>query len=494
MSPTRMLRVLALLVVLVLIAAACGDDDDSATSSDPGTGASDTATGAGTGSDGDDEDSATSSDTGAGADTGPEAEGDPASSAGEDASEDTQAAEEEPVRDGFGVDAIQVMSRFQTGEDTRVAFDEAAAAFTAATGVEVEHIGEGGENLDVAYEAALLGGKEPHLVVINLFDRTTGWLDQGATVDVAPYIDAWGLRDVVDGDAIGEWTTESGAVQGFPYSGFAWPFWFNTSLLSEASFDGIPTTTDELIAAANALRANGSQPVVVGGSDWSGQKLFMQIAQMYTGPDGIRPLLQGGGFCADSDAMRGIQLFSDLLDAGVFIDDVEGYTADLMNETFYTGGAAMMPAGSWAFNGTPDDLIGDVQVGGFPLPSGSAFSNPTVYQGFTGVGFMISERAETEAIDALEVLIATLYEEEYYGRFAAGSNIVPAVQLEDLSGFTNPLFQAAIGSDYNDSTDVALLMDVWVPAASNDGVNQAIALAYAGGSPDDVCSGLDSAY
>ena len=490
MSPTRMLRVLALLVVLVLIAAACSDDDDSATSSDTGTGASDTATGAGTGSDGDDADSAAATE----ADPGSDPEGDAASSAGEDAPEDTQATAEEPAADGFGVDAIQVMSRFQTGEDTRVAFDEAAAAFTAATGVEVEHIGEGGEDLDVAYEAALLGGNEPHLVVINLFDRTTGWLDQGATVDVAPYIDAWGLRDIVDNDAIGEWTTESGAVQGFPYSGFAWPFWFNTSLLSEAGFDGIPTTTDELIAAASALRANGSQPVVVGGSDWSGQKLFMQIAQMYTGPDGIRQLLQGGGFCANPDAMQGIQLFSDLLDAGVFIDDVEGFTADLMNETFYTGGAAMMPAGSWAFAGTPDDLIGHVQVGGFPVPSGSAYSNPTVYQGFTGVGFMISERGETEAIDALEVLITTLYDEEYYGRFAAGSNIVPAVQLEDLSGFTNPLFQTAISSDYNDGTDVALLMDVWVPVASNDGVNQAIALAYAAGSPDDVCSSLDSAY
>ncbi|MEM9134255.1 MAG: ABC transporter substrate-binding protein [Actinomycetota bacterium] len=455
MKPAKLL--LALLAAFSLIAAACGggDDDGSADAEDS---------------------SAAEAET--------EASGD------DEASTDDGDETAAPASD---IDKIEVMTRWLEGEDTAAAFAAVAEKFTADTGIEVEIIGEGGEDLDVAYETALLGGAEPHLVVINLFDKTTGWLDAGAVVDVDPYIDEWGLRDSVNPEAVGEWTTADGQVQGFPYSGFAWPFWYNTAALADAGIDGVPVTTDELIAAADALRDNGVAPVVVGGSDWSGQKLFMQVAQMYTGPQGISSLLQEGGFCASDQAMQGITLFSDLLEAGVFIDDVEGYTADLMNETFYTSGAAMMPAGSWAFGDTPEDLIPNIELGGFPLPDGSAYEKPTVYQGFTGVGYMISPRGEEEAIGALQTLITMLYAEENYSTFVP-ANIVPAIQLSDLSVASDPLLQLALASEYNDATDVALLMDVWVPPASNDGVGQAIALAYSGGSPDEVCAALDSAY
>lgn len=454
MKRKRLARIVVLLVALTLVAAACSGDNT-----------------------GNEEPDATTQDTTAttdGATTGTEG----ATGDGES---------------GFMVDTIEVMSRWTPDEARGAAFLEVAAAFTEETGVKVEIIGTGEEDLDVAYETALLGGTEPHLVLINLFDRTTSWLENGATIDVAPYIDAWGLRESVSAEAIGEWATESGSVQGFPYQGFAWPFWFNTSMLADAGVDAVPTTTDELIAAADALRANGAQPVVVGGSDWSGQKMFMQIAQLYSGPDVIRDLLQNGGFCANPEAMQGIELFNDLLNAGVFIDDVEGFTADLMNETFYSEGAAMMPAGSWAFENTPEALLPNVQLGGFPIPSGSAYDLPVVYQGFTGVGFMISHRGEEEAIDALEALITSLYAEENYSKFVP-ANIVPAITLSDPSVATNPLFSYSIGAEYAGATDVALLMDVWVPGPSNDGVNQAIAGAFAGVSPADTCAALDSAY
>lgn len=451
---TSWARLVAVLLALSLVAAACGGSEDESSV-------------------------ATNDDT-----TSDDSSSDDSSS---DDSDDSDAG-----ASGGDIETLEIMSRWTEGGTEAAAFDAALAEFTSRTGIEVDVV-SAAENLDVTYETALAAGQEPHFVAINLFDKSIAWLDSGATVEVGRYIEDWGLTDVVDPATVAEWTNADGAVQGFPYSGFAWPVWYNTALLEEAGV-AVPNSIEELKAAAVALEANGVAPVVVGGSDWSGQKLFVQIMQSYLQPSETQALLGAGGFCANPAAMSGIELFSDLLDSGVFISDVEGYSADLMNETFYSGEAAIMPAGSWAFDAAPDELRANIQLGGFPLPDGAAFDAPTRYQGFTGVGFMISPRGESEALGAIEELVKIMYEEEFYATFVSDANLVPTIQLEDPSVATNPLLQAALGTDYNSGTSIALLPDVHVPASANDGIGQAIALAYAGGSPADVCSAMDSSY
>ncbi|MGB3734752.1 MAG: extracellular solute-binding protein [Ilumatobacter sp.] len=406
----------------------------------------------------------------------------------------TESGDAVEASDDSSVDTLEVMSRWAAGSAEAEAFDAAAASFTEQTGVEIDVVGQAEEDLDVIYEAALLGGTEPHIVIVNLFDKSIAWLDNDATVDVSSYVDEWGIADQVDANALGEWTLEDGRVQGFPYSGFAWPIWYNTELLAEAGIDTVPTTVDELEVATAALREAGIGPVVVGGSDWSGQKLFMQIAQSYLEPSATQSLLESGGWCDSPEGLKGIELFADLLAAGVFVDDVEGFTADLMNESYYNGDSAIMPAGSWAFANTPEDVLAATQISGFPLPADGVFDAPTVYQGFTGVGFMVSPRGESEALPAIEQFIEYMYTEDVYGSFVQAANIVPAIQLTDTSVATDPLLQSALSSEYSEGTDVALLMDVHVPPASGDAVNQAIALAYNGADADEVCGLIDSGY
>ena len=448
-------RSIAVVASLGLLAVACGGDDDSSNDS---AGGDDTAATVAT-------DSADETNE---------------SSGGDDASSDS-------------IETLEIMSRWPAGSNEAAGFEAVTAKFTEATGIAVDVI-DAEEDLDVTYETSFAAGQEPHLVVINLFDKSIAWLESGATVDVASYIGEWGLEEVVDSSTIAEWTNDAGQVQGFPYSGFAWPVWYNTALLAEVGVESVPTTIDELKTAAEALNAAGVAPMVVGGSDWSGQKLFSQIAQSYVDRDTARSLFENGGWCDNPDAFRGIELFADLLDSGLFIDDVEGYSADLMNETFYAGDAAIMSAGSWAFDAAPEELRASIQLGGFPIPADSAFANPTVFQGFTGVGFMVSPKGEEEALDAIRELVLLMYEEENYSFFVTNSNVVPTIQLEDTSVATNELLQGVLSADYNGATELALLPDVYVPAPSNDGFGQAIALAYTGASADDICSNLDAAY
>ena len=67
-------------------------------------------------------------------------------------------------------------------------------------------------------------------------------------------------------------------------------------------------------------------------------------------------MFRSGDFSGD-EVRKGIDLFIALRDAGIFVESVEGLTADTMMAQFFAEDAAIMPSGSWAFEGTPEDLI-----------------------------------------------------------------------------------------------------------------------------------------
>ena len=98
-------------------------------------------------------------------------------------------------------------------------------------------------------------------------------------------------------------------------------------------------------------------------------------------------MFRSGDFSGD-DVRKGIDLFVALRDAGVFVQSVEGLTADTMTAQFFAEDAAIMPSGSWAFEGTPEDLIESVEIGGFPNPSDGVWDKPTAYAGYTSSGLV----------------------------------------------------------------------------------------------------------
>jgi multiple sugar transport system substrate-binding protein len=119
--------------------------------------------------------------------------------------------------------SLSVMSKYTAATAEGKAFRRQVTAFTAATGIKVS-VQEGGENLGDAYETSLAAGKEPDVISVNLFDKSTGWLANGATADVTKYIDQWGLRDKIQPEAIKQWTNAGGQVQGFRSPASPGPF------------------------------------------------------------------------------------------------------------------------------------------------------------------------------------------------------------------------------------------------------------------------------
>lgn len=397
--------------------------------------------------------------------------------------------------------SISVTTRWTEGSTEGAILNDVIAQFTKDTGIDVDLI-SGGENIDVTVETAVAAGQSPDVVIVNLFDKTLGWLDNGVAVPADDYLTEWGLDATFNDAALEQWRVgeaADGALRGFPYTGFSWPVWYNTALLAEAGVDAVPTTTDELKTAATKLRAAGIAPMIVGGNDWSGQKLFFQIIQSYMPADEAKTVFASGGYCANEDAMKGIDEFVDLRDAGVFVDNVAGYTADDMNNTYYTGGAAMMPAGSWAMGPAVEadteggtTTVADTTLGGFPMPSdGGAYDNPLAYQGFTGVGFMLTPSGTSaDQIDKTKAFIEYFFTSDVVSQFVEKANFVTPIEGDFSASATNPLLASALSLD---SVDYGVLPDVWISANAAP-ITQVTGLAFGDVSAEDICGGLDQVY
>ena len=186
--------------------------------------------------------------------------------------------------------------------------------------------------------------------------------------------------------------------------GYTWPIWYNTSVFKAAGV-AIPTTTDQLIAAAAKINAAGDSPVIASGSDGMGQYLFTLIVQsMMTDAEAAKAL--GGGDWTIPSAVKGVQLFTQLRDAKVFVNGIEGIDFAGANTKYFEGKTAMSHFGAWSFGDAPKDLLPNIQLGGFPLPAGSPHKAPIYYSAFTAKGIWITPNGAAK-IDAVKKFISS---------------------------------------------------------------------------------------
>ncbi|MFJ8793026.1 ABC transporter substrate-binding protein [Streptomyces sp. NPDC102462] len=347
-----------------------------------------------------------------------------------------------------------------------------------------------GDDLGQVYETSRLARKEADVVMVNLYDKTLAWTDVDATVDVGPYLDEWGLRERVLPAALAAWTDARGRVRAFPYFATNWPVAYNRALLDRAGVDAVPTTGDQLIAAARRLRAKGIAPVTVGGNDWTGQKLLAQIIQTYLTEDEARHVYSTGDF--GGRAVRdGIDYFVALRDAGVFADKAQGLTSDSMTTQFNTEEAAIQSAMSSALAKVPEEVARHTEVGGWPLGPGAAHDRPTVIRAFTLIGFWISPNG-VRKIGHVEKFLRFMYRPDTVSRFVTESGRDMAVRTDTVStGF--PLVAAAqrLGGDVSQ----VLLPDVYVPPAATQPLITATSTAFTWGTgAAKVRALLEAAY
>jgi multiple sugar transport system substrate-binding protein len=351
------------------------------------------------------------------------------------------------------------------------------------------------EDSPQVYETSLTAGDPAEIVMINLYGKPTRWMENHATLPVTDYLKKWGLSEKLKPDAVSQWKGASGDVQAFPYFGFAWPVFYNTAMLKKAGVNAVPRTSEDLLAATKKLKAAGMGGVAIGGRDWSGNKLFWQVIQAYVTEDEMKDLYANGGWAADPNVRKGVELFTELRDAGVFIDSAEGQTVDAMYATYNEQKAAIMSAGSWAFEGTPDKVVDATQLSGLPMPEDSVYEKPTVYAGYTSLGFWLSPMAK-DKIDAVEKFIKFMYKPETFAPFIEEGGYLPPFDDVDFDAKkVNPLLRDVLSGKYEENVEPAVLADTFVPPDTLSATERATSLAYSPGtSTDEIIDALEAAY
>ncbi|MGQ4511233.1 extracellular solute-binding protein [Streptomyces sp. DW26H14] len=392
--------------------------------------------------------------------------------------------------DGAGPDTLVVHTQLGTTAAGSETYLSAVADFHRENpGLTVKNL-VNGDDLAQVYETSRLARKEADIVMVNLYDKTLAWTDVGATVDVKPYLDDWGLGGSILPEALREWTDAKGRLRAFPYFGTNWPVAYNTRLLERAGVGAVPTTSDELISAARKLRAQGIMPVTIGGEDWTGQKLLAQIIQTYLTADEAVHAYTTGDF-STRGAREGIEYFVTLRDAGVFSDKAQGLTSDSMFTQYNTGRAAVESAESSALAQVPAQVVKHSTVGGFPLAPGAVQPHPTALRTYTLIAFWISPNG-TRKIDAVEKFLRFMYRPDTVSRFITEAGRDMAVRSPALAT-RFPLVAAA--SRLGDRVSQVVLPDVYVPPTANQPLITATSTAFTPGtSAGRVRAALEAAY
>lgn len=391
-------------------------------------------------------------------------------------------------------DTLVVHSMFTAGSEGARTFLALQRKFERRyPGKRIKNLYSGGTDLINVYETARLAEKEADVAITNLAEKTLDWTRLGATVPVQDYLRKWGLRDRVLPQALTEWTDAKGRTHGFPWAGFTWPVAYNTDLLREYGVDRIPQTTDELIRAGRQVRKRGGKGLVsIGGNDWSGQKLLMQIMQGYLEPARARRLFSRGGYVDDRDALRGLELFVELRDAGVFFRGAQGLNSNTMNTDFYTGQAPMISCISSTLVSVPEKIAKVTELGGWPVPEGGTYRRPTMMRGYTANGIWVSPNG-TKKLDLVRKFVSVMYERSSAEQVVRDAGEVSALRA-DSDTPKYPLLGESVELA-EPEVEFAVMPDLYVPPAVSQPLIRASSVAFTPGkSARTVAAALDTAY
>ncbi|HTZ00364.1 MAG TPA: extracellular solute-binding protein [Rhodocyclaceae bacterium] len=345
-------------------------------------------------------------------------------------------------------------------------------------------------DIPLKVETASAAKQEPDLVFVQRVADPLTWTDSGVTLPVNDLIKQWGLADRLSPVAVSNFTDPDGKIQAFPMEGYVWPIWYNTAVFKAANV-AIPQTTDDLIADAKAIRAAGyGGPVIASGSDGMGQYLFTLIMQTAE-TDKEAEQSMGQGDWTVPGAIAGVKLFTQLRDAGVFVNGVQGVDYATGNATFFKGKTAMSHFGAWSFGDAPKDLLPNIQIGGFPLPAGSPHKLPIYYSAYTAKGIWITPNGATK-MDAVQKFVQFIYRPEMIERFVEQAGMTPPINdVKVDQSKLNPLFLQSL----NMQAEVAETPDLYLPAKVGTDFARISQEAFTPGtSADKILADLTDAY
>ncbi len=275
----------------------------------------------------------------------------------------------------------------------------------------------------------LEGGTAPDLFYLRSYATSRALFEEGF---LEPLSDVPGLMENFTPEARAPWATDDGIPYGVPFIAVSHGIYYNVDLFNELGIE-IPTTWEELMTAAQAIKDAGKIPFAnASGDAWTiAEIVFMNIAPNYIGGyEGRQAYLKGERCFNDAGAVGAFQAVADL---GPFVPEGQSALSYYdSQQLFLMGDAAMWFGGSWDipfFESEEPEF--DWSVFAVPAPAGQEMSYVTFHMD-AGMGLNAASEKKEAAKVFLEWMttpeFAKLMADNIPGFFPISSN---PVQLEN---------------------------------------------------------------
>jgi len=198
----------------------------------------------------------------------------------------------------------------------------------------------------------------------------------------------------------------------------------------------VPTTWEELEAAAETLKQNGITPFAMGSKGaWVPLMMVNTLIGRYAGPEAIDGFPAGTHAWNSPEVTAAFAKYEEWVKKGYFTKGELGLEyADMLNQ-FVTGKAGMMFDGSWRSSVFKDpEQAGELtgKVGFFPMPPVSGGKgDQTFVNGNYSNGYGFSADLNERELAAVKAFIKNMYSEEMQLRGLLEDGVLPSMKLSD---------------------------------------------------------------
>ena len=179
---------------------------------------------------------------------------------------------------------VSIQTQWIGGEGTN--FAASVADFAAATGIKIQ-IDSIGSSHETVLKTRIEGGKPPDLAQLALPSAILAYAAQGKVTDVAPFM---APKITTEHPATIGLVTQGSAIYGIPYKAdVKSTVWYPIKAFAAKGY-AVPTTWDELIALADKIVADGSNPFCVsagGPGDATGWQLTDWVEEVVLKTKGL---------------------------------------------------------------------------------------------------------------------------------------------------------------------------------------------------------------
>jgi raffinose/stachyose/melibiose transport system substrate-binding protein len=269
----------------------------------------------------------------------------------------------------------------------------------------------------------------------------------GRLLDLTPILDELGIRDKFL-NVFGQFTLD-GKIYGLPIGGSVEGLFYNTELFDQNGLKA-PTTWDDLIKAADTLKAKGISPFAMGSQAAWVPNMFVNtlIGRQLNGfPNGI---VTGEVKWDQPEIVAGYALYEQWVKNGYFSKGELGKTYDDMLNDFAAGKAGMMFDGSWRSSAFKEGavaatLAGKVGFVALPALPNAAGDQTSLNANFSN-GYGFSSDLNASELTAVKAFIKNLYNDEMQLRGLTEDGVLPSMKLSDeaLAKVTDPVVKQVL--------------------------------------------------